>query len=91
MNMNTKMNQTACQIEIEDLRAMVLPAVTTQLPDTDHDAEGALYIAMVGRKAFCEVSQCLEKAPTRALSQIHIFILVGAFSRHCETCFAEVC
>ena len=50
MNMNTKTNQTACQIEIEDLRAMVLPAVTTQLPDTDHDAEGALYIAMVGRK-----------------------------------------
>ena len=44
-----KMNQTACQIEIADLRAMVLPALTTQLPDTDHDAEGALYIAMVGR------------------------------------------
>ena len=43
-----KMNQTACQIEIADLRAMVLPALTTQLPDTDHDAEGALYIAMVG-------------------------------------------
>ena len=54
------MNQTACQIEIEDLRAMVLPAVTTQLPDTDHDAEGALYIAMVGRKS---LSQCPEGPP----------------------------
>ena len=51
-----KTNQTACQIEIEDLRAMVLPAVTTQLPDTDHDAEGALYIAMVGRKA-CHIAR----------------------------------
>ena len=40
-------NFTSCQIEIENLRAMVTPQETVQPADTDHDMEGALYIAKV--------------------------------------------
>ena len=40
-------NITSCQIEIENLRTMVTPQETVQPADTDHDMEGALYIAKV--------------------------------------------
>ena len=42
-----KENITSCQIEIENLRVMVTPAETVQPDDTDHDMEGATYIAKV--------------------------------------------
>ena len=42
-----KENITSCQIEIENLRAMVTPQVTAQPSGTDHDMEGATYIAKV--------------------------------------------